>query len=146
MSLTNKQKAFVDEYLIDLNATQAAIRAGYSKKTASVIGKENLSKPYIKTAIEKRLSEKESALIAKQDEVLKYLTSVMRGETKEEVLRGVDVGVQEKTHIEVSARDRIKAAELLGKRYGTFTDNVNVEGTVKIVDDIPEGDKNDFPS
>lgn len=146
IKLTAKQHAFIDEYLIDLNATQAAIRAGYSKKTAAVIGRENLTKPNIKTAIEKRLAEKESSLIAKQDEVLKYLTSVMRGETQEEVLRGVDVGVQEKTHIEVSARDRIKAAELLGKRYGTFTDNVNVEGTVKIVDDIPEGDKNDFPS
>lgn len=77
--LTAKQQRFCDEYLIDLNATQAAIRAGYSPKTARMIANENLTKPYIKEYIEKRMAEKEKELIADQDEVLKYLTSVLRG-------------------------------------------------------------------
>ena len=78
--MTDKQKRFCDEYLIDLNATQAAIRAGYSEKTARQIGTENLSKPSIDEYIKNRMAEKEAALIANQDEVLKYLTAVLRGE------------------------------------------------------------------
>lgn len=74
MALTEKQKRFCDEYLIDLNATQAAIRAGYSEKTARQTATENLSKPYIREYIDKRLAEKDAELIADQDEVLKYLT------------------------------------------------------------------------
>ena len=84
--MTAKQMRFCDEYLIDLNATQAAIRAGYSEKTATVIGSENLTKPYIREYIDKRLAEKEEALVAKQDEVMKYLTAVMRREEKENVV------------------------------------------------------------
>ena len=76
--MTEKQKLFCEEYLIDLNATQAALRAGYSEKTAYSIGNENLKKPEIQEYIQKRLKEKEDALIAKQDEVLKPLTAVMR--------------------------------------------------------------------
>ena len=78
VKMTAKQQRFCDEYLIDLNATQAAIRAGYSKKTAGVIGDENLKKPYIIEYIDKRMAEKEAELIADQNEVIKYLTSVMR--------------------------------------------------------------------
>ena len=74
MALTEKQKRFCDEYLIDLNATQAAIRAGYSEKTARQTATENLSKPYIREYIDKRLAEKDAELIADQDEVLKCLT------------------------------------------------------------------------
>ena len=69
--MTEKQKLFCEEYLISLNATQAAIKAGYSEKTAYSIGNENLKKPEIQEYIQKRLKEKEDALIAKQDEVLK---------------------------------------------------------------------------
>ena len=78
--MTEKQKLFCEEYLIDLNATQAALRAGYS------IGNENLKKPEIQEYIQKRLKEKEDALIAKQDEVLKTLTAVMRREKPETVV------------------------------------------------------------
>ena len=92
--LTPKQKRFCDEYLIDLNATQAAIRAGYSKKTAYSIGQENLKKPEINAHIEKRMEEKEEALIAKQDEVLKYLTAVMRGKSTSCVLARDDMGAE----------------------------------------------------
>ena len=138
--MTAKQKLFCDEYLIDLNATQAAIRAGYSKKAARQVGNENMSKPYIKNYIEERMQEKEDSLIAKQDEVLKYLTSVMRGESKSSVLAMAGDGVQEVIQKPPDERERTKAAELLGKRYRLFTDKVEVEGAIPIVivDDIDE--------
>lgn len=126
--MTAKQKRFCDEYLIDLNATQAAIRSGYSKKTANRIATENLSKPVIKEYIAERMAEKESQLIADQDEVLKYLTSVMRGESQSEivVVEGVGDGMSEARAIQKAPdeRERLKAAELLGKRYGLYTEKV----------------------
>jgi len=137
-NLTNKQKIFCDEYLISLNATQAAIKAGYSKKSARIIATENLTKPYIKAYIDERMKEKESALIAGQDEVLKYLTSVLRGESKSEeiVVEGCGEGVSEARTIEKapSEKDRLRAAELLGKRYGIYTEKVesNVDMALNI--------------
>ena len=122
--LTLKQQRFADEYIISGNATQAAILAGYSKKTARSIGQENLTKPDIKKYIDERLEELESSKIAKQEEVLKYLTSLMRGEETEQTLRGLGEGEQMIDDIEVSAKDRIKAAELLGKRYGMWTEKI----------------------
>lgn len=143
MALTAKQKRFCDEYLVDLNATQAAIRAGYSKKTAYSIGVENLKKPEIKKYIEQRMAEKEKDLIADQDEVLKYLTSVLRGESRstEIVIEGIGEGMSEARTIkkEPSEKDKLKAAELLGKRYGLYTDKVDIDATeaVTIINDIP---------
>lgn len=143
MALTAKQKRFCDEYLVDLNATQAAIRAGYSKKTAYSIGVENLKKPEIKKYIEQRMAEKEKELIADQDEVLKYLTSVLRGESRstEIVIEGIGDGMSEARTIkkEPSEKDKLKAAELLGKRYGLYTDKVDIDATeaVTIINDIP---------
>lgn len=122
--LTLKQQRFADEYIISGNATQAAMLAGYSKKTARSIGQENLTKPDIKKYIDERLDELESSKIAKQEEILKYLTSLMRGEETEQTLRGLGEGEQMIDDIEVSAKDRIKAAELLGKRYGIWTDKI----------------------
>lgn len=126
--MTAKQKRFCDEYLIDLNATQAAIRAGYSKKTAYSIGNENLMKPELKKYIEERMAEKESQLIADQDEVLKYLTSVMRGESLSEivVIEGIGEGMSRASRMNKSPdeKERLKAAELLGKRYGLYTEKV----------------------
>ena len=114
--LTAKQQRFGDEYLIDLNATQAAIRAGYSKRTAYSIGEENLKKPEIKTYIKQRMAEKESELVASQDEVLKYLTSVLRGESQstEIVVEGIGDGCSEARTMmkKPSEKDRLKAAEL----------------------------------
>ena len=122
--LTAKQQRFVDEYLIDLNATQAAIRAGYAKKTAYSIGEENLRKPEIKSRIETRMAEKEAALIADQDEVLKYLTSVMRGRSRASVVVVENIGdyMSQAREMEKSPdeKERLKAAEFLGKRYGLF--------------------------
>ncbi len=127
--MTAKQKRFCDEYLIDLNATQAAIRAGYSKKTAYSIGVENLKKPVLKSYIEKRMAEKENELIAAQDEVLKYLTSVMRGISRSSVVVVESTGdfCSRAREIEKAPdeKERLKAAELLGKRYGLYTEKID---------------------
>lgn len=123
--LSIKQKRFADEYIISGNATQSAIIAGYSKKYAATNTDKLLKNTNIKNYIDERLKELEDKAIAKQEEVLRYLTSVMRGEHEEEVLYGVGEGVQSTRHVEVGAKDRIKAAELLGKRYGTWTDKVD---------------------
>lgn len=134
-----KQKRFCDEYLIDCNATQAAIRAGYSPKTAKQIGQENLTKPDLKKYIDEQLERIHSEKTADAQEVLEYLTAVMRGEHTEQVLKLIGEGVQTVTDINVSARERLKAAELIGKRYGMFKDNVNVDlEPVVIVNDLTE--------
>lgn len=144
MKLTEKQKRFADEYIISGNATQAAIKAGYSKKTANRIATENLSKLVIKNYIEERLEELKSERTADAQEVLEYLTSVMRGNETEEVLIGVGEGVQSTVQKEVGAKDRLKAAELLGKRFALFTDKteVAVSEIPTFVDDI-DGDDED---
>lgn len=135
--MTAKQQRFCDEYLVDLNATQAAIRAGYSKKTAYSIGQENLKKPEISAYIEKRMEEKEKELIADQDEVLKYLTSVLRGESvsDEIVVEALGPSFSRARLMEKgpSEKDKLKAAELLGKRYGLYTEKVDVEGPIPVV-------------
>lgn len=131
--MTIKQKKFADEYIISGNATKAAIEAGYSKKYANTNASKLLQNTTIKEYVNKRLKELEDKAIAKQDEVLKYLTALVRGAEKEEVLKGVGMGEQVISKIEVSAKDRIKAAELLGKRYGMWTDRLETEGGVNIV-------------
>ena len=142
MNLTDKQKAFCDYYLESLNATEAAIKAGYSKKTARKIGSENLTKLDIKNYIDKRLKELEDARIAKVDEVMKFLTSSLRGEVEEEVVSTMSTMEGETKPViikkQISARDRIKAAELIGRRYQLYTDKVNVDANigVTIIDDL----------
>lgn len=144
--MTAKQRRFCDEYLIDLNATQAAIRAGYSEKNARNIASENLAKPNIKAYIEQRMAEKESELIADQDEVLKYLTSVMRGQTQSEVVVVENIGdymSQARTMQKApDEKERLKAAELLGKRYGLYTDRIeqDVDMDLTITVDYGDGD------
>ena len=125
--MTAKQRRFCDEYIISLNATQAAIKAGYSKKTAGVIGDENLKKPNIKEYIAERMAEKDSKLIADQDEILKYLTSVLRGESKSEVLARCYDGSEDVINKYPDEKERLKAAELLGKRYGLYTERIEQE-------------------
>lgn len=128
-----KQKRFCDEYLVDCNATQAAIRAGYSKKTAYAIGLNNLKKPELREYIDNQLEQLYSDNIADAEEVMSYLSSVMRGEHKEQTMRLVGDGVQEIADIEVSAKERLKAAELIGKRYGLFKESIDVSGAVPVV-------------
>ena len=143
--MTAKQKRFCDEYLIDLNATQAAIRAGYSKKTARKIGQENLTKPDIKKYIEARMAEKEKELIADQDEVLKYLTAVMRGKSQSEVVvvEGIGEGCSEARSMQKAPdeKERLKAAELLGKRYGLYTDKIDQQIDMELNISIDYGDE-----
>lgn len=141
--LTDKQKLFVKEYIIDLNATQAAIRAGYSKKTAKDMGYANLKLDYVKAEIDRILKEKDEKLIAKQDEVLQYLTSVMRGEAVSEIVvvegEGEGVSCARRINKFPDEKERLKAAELLGKRYGLFKDKVDMEiSPVTILDDVEE--------
>ena len=127
--MTKKQQRFCDEYLIDLDGTKAAIRAGYSPKTAAAIASENLRKPKLREEIAERMAEKEKQLIADQDEVLKYLTSVLRGESRSEivVVEGMGKGYSEARLMDKAPdeSERLKAAELLGKRYGLYKDTVN---------------------
>lgn len=124
--LTEKQKRFIDYYVETANATESAKKAGYSFKTAKNIGAENLTK--LNYFIQKRLEQLENNRIASQEEVLQYLTKVMRGEEKDQF--GLDASLQ----------DRTKCAELLGKRYGTFKEKVDVTGNIPVViqDDITE--------
>ena len=124
--LTEKQKRFIDYYIETANATESAKRAGYSCRTAKNIGAENLTK--LNYFIQERLQQLEDNRIASQEEVLEYLTKVMRGEEKDSF--GLDASLQERT----------RCAELLGKRYGTFKEKVNVTGNIPVViqDDVTE--------
>lgn len=141
--MNEKQKRFADEYLVDCNATQAAIRAGYSKKTAYSQGDRLLKNVEVQEYISERMKQLASETVATADEVIHYLTSVLRGESKGEeiVVEGCGDGVSEaKTMLKApSEKDKLKAAELLGKRYGLFRDNVAMEiEPVVIVNDLEE--------
>lgn len=138
--MTVKQKKFADEYIISGNATQSAIKAGYSKNYANTNANKLLQNTTIKSYIDERLKELEDKAIAKQNEVLQYLTAIMRGEEKEQTIIFTGDFSQTITDIDVSAKDRIKAAELLGKRYGTWTDKVDVTSDLEItfIDDYGE--------
>lgn len=137
--LTERQRRFCEEYLIDGNATQAAIRAGYSKRSATVVSTTLMKNPRVQAHLKALLDELHSAKVANAQEVLEYLTSIMRGEQREQTLQLIGDGMQDITAIDVAAKDRLKAAELLGKRYGIFKENVGVTmDAVVIVDDLKE--------
>lgn len=135
--LTPRQQRFCDEYLIDLNATQAAIRAGYSKKTAKEQGSRLLSNVNIKSYIDERLETIKSEKIADAEEVMEYLTSVLRGEGYEEmvVVEGCGEGISRATTVtrDICPKDRLKAAEMIGKRYSLFKDNVKLDVTPVVI-------------
>nr|DAQ93627.1 MAG TPA: Terminase small subunit [Caudoviricetes sp.] len=133
VKLTLKQKKFADEYIISGNATESAIKAGYSSKYANTNVSKLLQNTTIKSYIDERLAQLESEKIADQQEVLKYLSAVMRGEMTEQTLKSVGESGQVITEIDVGAKDRIKAAELLGKRYRLWTDKSEVEVTGAVV-------------
>lgn len=142
--MTDKQKRFCEEYLIDCNATQAAIRAGYSQKTANEQGARLLANVSVKNYIDEKMKELSSKKIASAEEVLEYLTSVVRGESSgtEIVVEGIGDGCSEARTMmkKPSEKDRLKAAELLGKRYALFTDKTDITGAVPVVlkDDVDE--------
>ena len=135
--MTPKREKFCTEYLVDLNGTQAAIRAGYSEKTANRIASNLLSNVDIQNRIRELRNEYFNEAIASAAEVEAFLSKTIRGELEEEVIviEGIGDGYSEAKKIkkQVSARDRIKAAELMGKRHQLFTDKVKVDGVIPVV-------------
>lgn len=140
-SLTLKQQQFADEYIRTGNAYQSAINVGYSEKYAKARSHKMLENVGINQYIDDNLEIIQKESIAEADEIMRYLTRVLRAEEKEEILVYVGEGMQEIQTIQPSAKDRIKAAELLGKRYRMWTDKQEVEITTPIfIDDVPEED------
>lgn len=143
MRLTEKQKRFADEYLVDLNGTRAykvAYPSVKSNKTAGVNAARLLGNASVRAYLNDRLEQLHNEHTADVQEILEYLTAVMRGEEKEEKMAANALGEMEAYNVRNQA-NQLKAAELLGKRFGLFTDKVNVSGSgvVQIVDDIPDG-------
>lgn len=110
--MTDKQKRFVEEYLIDLNATQAAIRAGYKPDHARSVGSENLTKPDIQEAIIKANAERSQRTKISADSVLNELSNIA-------------------FCCDVKTPDKLKALELLGKHLGLFRDKLDISGSFK---------------
>nr|DAS64057.1 MAG TPA: Terminase small subunit [Caudoviricetes sp.] len=135
-----KQQRFADEYIISGNATQAAVKAGYSSKYANTNASKLLQNTTIKSYVDERLAQLASDKVATQEEVLTYLTSVMRGETQEQTLCSIGELGQEVIDIDVGAKDRIKAAELLGKRFRMWTEKVETDITQAVVIDVGDWD------
>ena len=160
--MTSKQKRFVEEYLIDLCATQAAIRAGYSPETAGSIGSENLHKPEIRARIDAAMAELSRRTGVNQERIVRELakvafvnaadvvdfenakllpnasaddTAAIASVKVKQIPTDAGMGIER----EIRMADKLKALELLGKHLGMFTDNVHLTGDMggQIVDDIP---------
>lgn len=117
IKLKPKELVFAEEWLKTTNATQSAIKAGYSARTAYSAGNRLLKKVDVKQYIDERLEEMKENSIADTDEVMQFLSSTMRGDIPDQF--GLDPALN----------DRIKAAELIGKRYKLFTDKQEISGT-----------------
>lgn len=116
IKLKPKELVFAEEWLKTTNATQSAIKAGYSARTAYSAGNRLLKKVDVKQYIDERLAEMKESSIADTNEVMQFLSSTMRGDIPDQF--GLDPALN----------DRIKAAELLGKRYKMFTDKQEISG------------------
>ena len=141
--MTKTQKRFADEYLVDTNATQAAIRAGYSKRSAYSQGQRLLKNDEVSRYIKSKAEEVHNDKIADATEVMEYLTSVLRGESTSEIVivEGMGDGMSEARRMDKAPdeKEKLKAAELLGKRYGIFTDKMKMEvEPVVIMEDLKE--------
>ena len=137
--MTEKQKLFADEYLIDCNATRAykaVYRSIKSDEVARKAGSRLLTNVDVKKYITKRMEEIHNKKTADAQEVIEYLTSVLRGESSstEIVVEGTGDGCSEARTIEKapSEKERLKAAELLGKRYGLYTDKVDLDADAEL--------------
>nr|WP_038289860.1 terminase small subunit [Acetivibrio straminisolvens] len=161
--MTDKQQRFIEEYLIDLNATQAAIRAGYSPKTAKEIGSENLSKPNIRARIEQAMAERSKRTGINQDRVLRELAriafvnaadvinfdsaTIAEGASEDDTAAIASVKVKtiptpdgEGIEREIRLADKLKALELCGKHLGMFNDKVDANVPVTVVINYDYGD------
>ncbi|MCM1055208.1 MAG: terminase small subunit [Bacteroides sp.] len=127
--MTDRQKRFCDEYLIDCNAVQAAVRSGYSRGYADQVLKSPRVKRYLKEQMEAIHSER----IADVREITEYLTSVMRGSCDEQTKTSVSESGETTTYITVSTKERLKAAELLGKRYGMFKEKTEAAFNTPVI-------------
>lgn len=116
IKLKPKELKFAEEWLKTTNATQSAIKAGYSERTAYSAGNRLLKKVEVRQYIDERLAEMKESSIADTNEVMQFLSSTMRGDIPDQF--GLDPALN----------DRLKAAELLGKRYKMFTDKQEVSG------------------
>ncbi|MBB6632775.1 terminase small subunit [Cohnella thailandensis] len=162
MSLTEKQQRFADEYLVDLNATQAAIRAGYSSNSAEQQGSRLLSNAKVRAYIDERMAEHSRRTGVNQERIIRELAriafldptklvsmgnaTIMEDASEDDTAAIASVKVKtipfeegEGVEREVRFADKIKALELLGKRFGMWIDKqqVDVQGAVQIVDDVP---------
>ena len=140
--LTVKQEKFCLVYVEKGNATQAAIEAGYSKRTAATIAAENLQKPDLRARIDELLAVIQNEKIADATEVLQFLTACMRGQVEEEavVVELIGDGMGSTAKIikkKIGGREKVKAGELMAKRHGLLTDklDVNIPVTVVVEDD-----------
>ena len=124
--LTQRQIRYVQDFMKSNNVTQAAIRSGYSKKTASVQGSRLLTNVKVAEYVDAINERLESDKIADIQEVMEYLTSVMRGDTKDQF------------DLDASLSERTRAASELAKRLDVRAKTLNIEGVVNIIDDIPE--------
>ena len=153
--MTNKQTRFVEEYLVDLNATQAAIRAGYSPNTAQEIGAENLKKPMIRAAVDAAMAERSARTGVNQDRVVRELARIafvkitdvansdgtIKTDASDDDLACIesikvkrsdnDTGFMFEREVKLSSK--MKALELLGKHLGMFSDKLNIEGVLPVV-------------
>lgn len=135
--ITKKQKRFADEYLVDCNATQAAIRSGYSKKTAYSSGSRILKNPVVKEYVDAQLEKLKEDRIADAKEVMIYLSDCLRGITQSEIVvvesEGEGVTSARKILKSPDEKERLKAAELLGKRYSIFKDNIDIKTSLPVL-------------
>ena len=139
--LKNKQRErFCLEYASGNNGTQAAIAAGYSEKTAGSKANQLLKIVEVKNRIDEIMAQIASEKVADAQEVMEYLTSVMRGESQSSVLCLIGDGMQETIEKRPDEKERLKAAELLGKRYGLYTDKVDIDADMELNISIDYGD------
>ena len=164
--LSARQERFVEEYVIDLNATQAAIRAGYSVKTAKEIGAENLTKPYIQAAVGRIMAERSRRTGVTADRIILELAKLGfvnisdvadfdDATVRDEANRNDTAAIQsvkvkriptdggDIVERELKLHDKVKSLDLLGRHLGIWNDKLKINGGVPVVirDDLPDDDE-----
>lgn len=141
--LTIRQRKFCDYYVECGNATEAAIKAGYAPKYAGANTDKLLKNTKLKKLIDARLEELSKTTIADAEEVLMYLTAVLRGEETEKIPIGMGEGAQRLIDKEPSIKDRMRAGELIGKRHGIFIDRLQADVDAEFKISFDYGDVDD---